>query len=480
MDTTAVALADLEVALGAASDSYRAYAEYIDFEDGRSLLRDLADERLEDRQAIASAVLDSDLEVVEPQLDPESASVELRLGLEAPPSLASMAYRVQRAENTLGLMLAQLLTLSPYAAINAALRAAVDHIENRRDDVRLLRRQARSAATEFAPHAGALPATPEERPGEEVTVWFASNRELNGRNFMGRRGTRVLYGRCFVFVPRDRPVGALEWPRGLLGHHRVSLSGVDLLEANAFWNLLTQESSRLDTRDRQGLVFLHGYCTKFEDAARRTAQLKVDLGHLGPAAFFSWPSLGKKIGYSNDEAAIEGSEAAIQTFLTDFARRSGVTAVHIIAHSMGNRALLRAMASIAERAAARSNVRFGQLILAAPDVDTELFVNLASAYSKLAARTTLYVAENDQALGLSGFGHRAPRAGRAPPVTLVAGVDTINVTKVNLGLVGHGYATELRPVLTDMHDLIHQGTEPERRFGLRPAGTPQKRYWTLR
>ncbi|WP_162237471.1 alpha/beta hydrolase [Sphingobium sp. Leaf26] len=257
----------------------------------------------------------------------------------------------------------------------------------------------------------------------------------------------------------------------------MKLQGLDILGECQFWSLLASETASLDAGDRQGLVFLHGYNTKFEDAARRTAQLKVDLAHKGPAGFFSWPSLGFGAGYTGDEAAIEGSEPAIRSFLIDFAERSGASAVHIIAHSMGNRGLLRAMDAIANAAASAAPVRFGQVFLAAPDVDAQLFRNLAAAYGRLSTRATLYVTNNDKAIGLSRRLHHFARAGLAPPIAVVPGVDTIDASHVNLGLLGHSYAAEMRPVLADMHRLIQGDAAPDNRFGLRKALGGAAEYW---
>jgi esterase/lipase superfamily enzyme len=170
---------------------------------------------------------------------------------------------------------------------------------------------------------------------------------------------------------------------------------------------------------------------------------------------------------------------AIRKFLIDFAVRSGAGAVHVIAHSMGNQGLLRAMDAIARDAAAASRVRFGQIILAAPDVDRDLFAELASAYVTLAQRSTLYVSENDRAIDASAWLYRSARVGLAPPVTVVPGIDTVNVSKVNLGLLGHSYAAEIRPVLADIHQLLSGDTPPEKRFGIREAGSPGERHWVF-
>jgi esterase/lipase superfamily enzyme len=270
--------------------------------------------------------------------------------------------------------------------------------------------------------------------------------------------------------------------RGLFGRifkgdNRVKLQGMDIIAERQFWWLLANEVTALDASDQQGLIFLHGYNTKFEDAARRVAQLKVDLAHKGPAGFFSWPSLGYGAGYAGDEAAIEGSEPAIRDFLINFALRSGTNAVHIIAHSMGNRGLLRAMDAIANAAASAAPIRFGQVFLAAPDVDAQLFKNLAAAYGRLSTRATLYVTDNDKAIGLSRRLHRFARVGLAPPIAVVPGIDTIDASHVNLGLLGHSYAAEMRPVLSDIHRLMQGDTAPDHRFGLRRALGGKAGHW---
>lgn len=103
--------------------------------------------------------------------------------------------------------------------------------------------------------------------------------------------------------------------------------------------------------ERDAVIFVHGYNVSFEEAALRAAQLGFDLGIAGVMAFYSWPSKGSLKGYPADEASIEASEGFIADFLTRMASQSGAARVHIIAHSMGNRGLLRAIDRIASTAA---------------------------------------------------------------------------------------------------------------------------------
>jgi esterase/lipase superfamily enzyme len=147
---------------------------------------------------------------------------------------------------------------------------------------------------------------------------------------------------------------------------------------------------------------------------------------------------------------------------------------------MGNRALLRSLLSIAAHAAKNSKVPFGQIFLAAPDVDADLFRRLAKSYADIGRRTTLYVSAKDQALKASGALSLYPRAGFVPPITVIKGIDTIEVSDVDLSMLGHGYFAEARDLLQDMYAQIWQNTPPPR-FGLKPMKTEKgEEYWQIR
>lgn len=478
MAVIADALADLRFSLRFAARRYRRYAAMEDTAQNAGLFRSLSDERDIDAEDLDRAADVDGIGQGLPTISDDVAAPLLGMGDGEPSSAASAAYRVQRAENTLERMAAQLASLSQGSQLSRALDGVRKRIEQRREGVRAARRRAQDI-TKGAVSARMVGIKRAE--GQEVVVWFGTNRrQVAHDQFLGERADTVTHGRCRVFVPEDRTIGSLGrgfFGRILKGDNRVKLQGMDIVRERQFWSQLATEMTALDADDRQGLVFLHGYNTKFVDAARRTAQLKVDLAHRGPAGFFSWPSLGYGAGYTGDEAAMEGSEPAIRNFLINFAERSGARAVHIIAHSMGNRGLLRAMDAIANAAASAAPVRFGQIFLAAPDVDAQLFENLAAAYGRLATRATLYVSSNDKAIGLSRRLHRFARVGLAPPVAVVPGVDTIDASHVNLGLLGHSYAAEMRPVLSDIHRLIQGDAAPDHRFGLRKALGGDASYW---
>src|SRR5262249_10172136 len=88
----------------------------------------------------------------------------------------------------------------------------------------------------------------------------------------------------------------------------------------------------------------------------------------------------------------------------------------------------------------------------------------------VATKATLYVSSHDRAVASSGLLHKAPRAGFTPPITLVPGIDTIDVSDADLTLLGHGYYGAAEGVLYDLHALLCHNTSPDARLKLkRPA-----------
>jgi esterase/lipase superfamily enzyme len=291
-----------------------------------------------------------------------------------------------------------------------------------------------------------------------------------------------------VFVPeahRFAETGTSFWKKLLrfdLRDDRLRLQHVERQERDAYFAEIqaAMRDASASGEASHALFFLHGFNVTFEEAAICAAQIGFDLKVPGATAFFSWPSRGTVAAYPADEATIEASERAITDFLVDFAAHCGADQVHVIAHSMGNRGLLRSLQRIVANAQAGNPVKFGQVFLAAPDVDRDLFLDLARLYPQHAQRTTLYASDGDLPVHLSATLHDAPRAGYFTPYTVAPGIDTVAVPDFDIDLLGHAYFANAEALLHDMFDLIRHDTAPAQRQRISPATYDGETFWKLR
>jgi esterase/lipase superfamily enzyme/GNAT superfamily N-acetyltransferase len=320
------------------------------------------------------------------------------------------------------------------------------------------------------------------------SVWFGTNRkpvdlDNANRGFSNARDDRVHYGRCEVAIPKSHRFGSIGsswWPRWRrCTDDRLQIVTQRNCTEVEFWQDLSEHMIQCGHEERHGLVFLHGFNVDFEEAAIRAAQIGFDLKVPGLTAFFSWPSCGTLTGYPVDEATIEASGNHIAEFLRDFVARSGAQRVHLVAHSMGNRGLIQALTRLVTKFS-ESGVSFGQIILAAPDIDSDLFSQLAEVFPRVGHRTTLYASPADHAVGMSQWLHAYPRAGLIPPVTIVPGVDTVEVPCFNILDLGHAYFAEAGALLHDIFDLIRRNAPPADRQRLEASKSESgATYWVM-
>lgn len=319
---------------------------------------------------------------------------------------------------------------------------------------------------------GTDPRCPAAFTGSCYPVWFGTNRKPvdandSAKGFGAEIDNRLHFGKRIVRIPsshRPGELGSPLWKRLLTGiDDRITVDPATVLAPDAFTREVRAFLARLDPADRNVLVYIHGFNTSFDDAALRAAQLGFDLKVPGITAFYSWPSRGNLTAYLTDVSAIEASEQHIADFLVKATALADNGKVHIIAHSMGNRGLLRAMHRATAQAALRSGTRFGQIFLAAPDVDAALFRQLASVYPQVSERTTLYVADQDKAFAALEWLSDGGRVGGAPPVLVLPGIDTVRVHGAGLFQLGHSYIAEELDVLRDIRAQLHRKEAPEAR-----------------
>lgn len=196
---------------------------------------------------------------------------------------------------------------------------------------------------------------------------------------------------------------------------------------------------------------------------------------------FPGPSQGKLLPYPSDEAHIELSENHFLEFIQHLAQSPGLEEINVLAHSMGNRLLCRAIPKLIElQRRGQIRVPIGHVVLAAADLSTEFFKQHASLYKQLARRRiTNYSCAADKALFASKSVHGLGRVGLEPPIFVHDGIDTVSASGLNVDLLGRGYFASVEPLLYDIGELIHHDTEPPRRLRIVPGPAELGLHWVL-
>jgi esterase/lipase superfamily enzyme len=321
-----------------------------------------------------------------------------------------------------------------------------------------------------------------------VRVFYGTDRKSTGSpkpgEFYGAQRGDLQYGYLDVTIPAAHQEAELEtrsqWDivsyfvsaAGLRTRY-VLLDKVTPLARDGFLSALQKQIKEAPSKDV--FIFVHGFNSTFEDAARRCAQLAYDLDFDGTPMMYSWASAGSATAYIKDEATVTASGRKMAQMLDDVVARSGAERIHLIAHSMGNRALIEALQTyLAARDTKNRQRIFDQIIFTAPDVDREYFVGALDSLTGTAARVTLYASNTDLALQSSQILHDAPRAGLAGVnIISMSGLDTIDMSAVPADELGHSYFASNAGAIYDLFRLFWRGDPPPDRCGMsgrKPGG----------
>lgn len=320
-----------------------------------------------------------------------------------------------------------------------------------------------------------------------VPIFYGTDRQKTGEedpnNYYGDEPGPFEYGTCNVSIPTKHVMGEIERPGGISKlfkenpeKHVVLMKPITPMQGTDFFSLLHEAINKSTERD--AFVFVHGFNTTFADAARRTAQLAYDLGFEGAPIMYSWPSNEKVLGYVRDSETVSFTWKNLQSFLNQIVSHTKATNIHLIAHSMGNVLLTRALESLRQSA---EKPLFNQVILAAPDIDAGYFKEyIVPAIKGTSRRITLYASSADRALAASKMLRTGySRAGESgDDIVVVNGIDTIDASEVNTDFLGHGYFAETMPLINDIFHLLRNDLPPDKR-NLRPREKDLVRYWSF-
>lgn len=297
-------------------------------------------------------------------------------------------------------------------------------------------------------------------------VYFATDRTRNAgtlqeASFTDEPTMDMTYGYAIVSIPKNHDIGNVERPKFRFlkfgvependaDHFRIKV--LTDLGRDAFVNQLKGGADSI-------LLFIHGYNVSFPDAIFRAAQIAFDANFAGTVLAFSWPSAGSLFKYDKDRESAEFASPHLAQIFRLVSEEIGKKNVYIVAHSMGNQVLVNALQLAAS---SKADMAISELVMAAPDVDVNVFRSKADQIRSVAKNITLYASSADKALRASGeksFGTRLGFVSSTGP-NIFPGIDTIDVTAVGDDMLGLDHSTfaSSRAVLEDLGRLLRSLT----------------------
>jgi esterase/lipase superfamily enzyme len=304
--------------------------------------------------------------------------------------------------------------------------------------------------------AGVIDHAPPKKPSV-VQIFIASTRKGESgaaAQQASTEGTRYALT-TLTFPPGHQP-GAIEqpiWGAANPAKH-VVVAGRRELDADEFHAELASHVSGRIGVNRDILVFVHGFNTTFADARWRAGQIAADSHFGGVPILFTWPTRGELLGYASDKDSATASRDALAELLQDVAKTPGVGHIHVLAHSMGCWVTMEALREIAIGGDHDLNGHLGEIMLAAPDIDMDVFGKQMARVQP--AKVTVFATANDRALSLSSFiADTRPRVGGINPSDPKdkAALEQVGAKVYDLSSFSDGFIDHA--VYADAPDVIH-------------------------
>ncbi|WP_183751253.1 alpha/beta hydrolase [Pseudochelatococcus contaminans] len=260
---------------------------------------------------------------------------------------------------------------------------------------------------------GVLSPVAETVPGAtRVDMMVVTTREEAANRaemFSGERREHAAFADIVVSIPpaSARKPGEVQWPRRLPGNPATDFVALQADFLNEKQALQRFQRVLKKTPQRSVLVFVHGYNNRFEDAVFRFAQIVNDSGAKVAPVLFTWPSRGSLLAYGYDRESANFSRDSLENLLTVLARDKSVGEISILAHSMGNWVALEALRQMAIRNNGRLAPKITNVMLAAPDVDIDVFrtqisqIRASGKPGGKPANFVLFTSRDDRALAVS-------------------------------------------------------------------------------
>jgi esterase/lipase superfamily enzyme len=317
------------------------------------------------------------------------------------------------------------------------------------------------------PEVGALLANHEiSQGGKDHTILVATTRERDSRPgtyFGGERSQAISYATVTVAVPPTHVPGKIEWPSKAPGNPETDFVVRDAAYLDSEKEFVKALNAQLAMRPpgrRKVFVFIHGYNTMFAEGLYRFTQIVDDADAPAVPVLFTWASRGHVTDYVYDSNSATAARDELEhTLRLVFA--SNAEEINILAHSMGNWVTVEALRQIKISAKLPPIRKLGAVVLAAPDIDIDVFKAQMRRFGKPRKPFFIIVSHDDKALRFSDFiaGGKERLGSHSNDAELTAlGAVVIDLTDVKAtDRSNHAKFAQLAEIAPEMRQVFEQG-----------------------
>ncbi|MBX8826127.1 alpha/beta fold hydrolase [Ochrobactrum sp. SFR4] len=243
------------------------------------------------------------------------------------------------------------------------------------------------------------------QPASVVPVYVATSRQRSddfSMPYNAKRSDKLNFSRVDIGIPKAHVRGVVEKTgyKPDPAKHFAAVSFQPFDNSQIFVNQLNQALDQHSAKDQELLIFVHGYNNNFADSTFRAAQFTHDYGLKSVTVHYAWPSAASLGLYVYDRDSANFARDGLAELLK-LASKTKAKRILLVGHSMGSFVTMEALRTLALNEERTALNRLTNVLLAAPDIDLDVFEKQIKDVKPLPPMAVL-VSRNDSALNISG------------------------------------------------------------------------------
>ncbi|MDQ7070097.1 MAG: alpha/beta fold hydrolase [Rhodobacterales bacterium] len=277
--------------------------------------------------------------------------------------------------------------------------------------------------------------------GDLQTVFYGTTRARSNTGYAAQRSMDIQFGKYEISIPPAHNAGKIEWPTKKPDPKRffVAAGETSYSSTSDFTAALSKTLRALPSKEREVVVYVHGYNTNFAEGLFRLAQLSEDFELSKVAVHYSWPSAARTLGYGHDRDSMLFARDGLEELL-GAVQKSGAKRVLLVGHSLGALLVMETLRQAALENRLNLHKNLLSVVLISPDIDIELFRKQAARIKRLPQPFVIFTSQKDRALRISAMlSGQKERLGSVSDANELAGLDVtlLDVSSYSMGGLGH-------------------------------------------